>query len=120
MRREQPARIQVTLDVRSTHLRLTTVTYHRVLFLRHLLTAAQVIPQSVATLATCRLTEVVSLADISDVYNVSTGHDPDEFIIRKIRHGITLYFSSPARDSIIKARPSQPEIACNLLILILL
>ena len=62
----------------------------------------QVIPQSVATLSTCKLTEIVSLADISDVYNVSTGQDPDEFIIRKIRHGITLYFSSPARDAIIK------------------
>ena len=42
------------------------------------------------------------MADISDVYNVSTGQDPDEFIIRKIRHGITLYFSSPMRDSIIR------------------
>ena len=42
------------------------------------------------------------MADISDVYNVSTGQDPDEFIIRKIRHGITLYFSSPVRDAIIK------------------
>lgn len=42
------------------------------------------------------------MADISDVYNVSTGQDPDEFIIRKIRHGITLYFSSPMRDAIIR------------------
>lgn len=54
------------------------------------------------TPATRKLTEIVSLADISDVYNVSTGQDPDEFIIRKIRHGITLYFSSPMRDAIIK------------------
>ena len=60
------------------------------------------------------------MADISDVYNVSTGHDPDEFIIRKIRHGITLYFSSPARDSIIKVRTPRPEIACDILMLILL
>lgn len=74
----------------------------------------QIIPQSVATLATCRLTEIVSLTDISDVYNVSTGQDPDEFIIRKIRHGITLYFSSPMRDAIIKVcivgRP--PYVVC--------
>ena len=60
-----------------------------------------------ATLTTCKLTEIVSLADISDVYNVSTGQDPDEFIIRKIRHGITLYFSSPMRDAIIKVRSSR-------------
>jgi hypothetical protein len=33
MRREQPARIQVTVDVRATHLRLTTVTHHAILFL---------------------------------------------------------------------------------------
>ena len=57
-----------------------------------------------ATFSTRKLTEIVSLADISDVYNVSTGQDPDEFIIRKIRHGITLYFSSPMRDSIIRVR----------------
>ena len=59
-----------------------------------------------ATPATRKLTEIVSLADISDVYNVSTGQDPDEFIIRKIRHGITLYFSSPMRDAIIKVHHS--------------
>lgn len=103
MRREQPARIQVTLDVRATHIRLTTVTHHIIfppsLPADHL---SQIIPQPVATPATRKLTEVVSLVDISDVYNVSTGQDPDEFIIRKIRHGITLYFSSPVRDSIIK------------------
>jgi neurofibromin 1 len=40
--------------------------------------------------------------DVSDVYNISTGFDPNEFIIRRIRHGVTLYFSSPQRDTIIK------------------
>jgi hypothetical protein len=68
----------------------------------------------VATLSTCKLTEIVSLADISDVYNVSTGQDPDEFIIRKIRHGITLYFSSTMRDAIIKVHVSH-HAACHVL-----
>lgn len=61
----------------------------------------------------------MSLADISDVYNVSTGQDPDEFIIRKIRHGITLYFSSPMRDAIIKVHISH-EIARRVLTRLLL
>jgi len=68
----------------------------------------------VATFTTCKLTEIVSLADISDVYNVSTGQDPDEFIIRKIRHGITLYFSSPMRDAIIKVDISHGAV-CSVL-----
>ena len=50
----------------------------------------------------CRATEIIALADISDVYNVSTGHDANEFIIRKIRHGTTLYFTSLDRDNIVK------------------
>lgn len=54
-----------------------------------------------STLA-CRATEIILLSDISDVYNVSTGHDPHEFIIRKIRQGSTLYFTSPYRDAIVK------------------
>jgi hypothetical protein len=66
----------------------------------------QIVPQPVATPITCKLTEIVPLADISDVYNVATGQDPDEFIIRKIRHGITLYFSSPMRDALIKVHCS--------------
>ena len=72
-----------------------------------------------ATLTTRKLTEIVSLADISDVYNVSTGQDPDEFIIRKIRHGITLYFSSPMRDAIIKVHIPH-ETACRVLTRLLL
>jgi hypothetical protein len=61
----------------------------------------------------------MSLSDISDVYNVSTGQDPNEFIIRRIRHGVTLYFSSPLRDTIVKvSRPTllpfklTPELKC--------
>ncbi len=52
----------------------------------------------------CRATEIIPLADISDIYNVATGHDANEFIIRKIRHGTTLYFTSSTRDSVVKVR----------------
>ena len=40
--------------------------------------------------------------DVSDTYNVSTGRDPHEFIIRRSRQGATLYFSSSSRDNIVK------------------
>lgn len=50
--------------------------------------------------------ELIPLVDISDAYNVSTGHDPSEFVIRKTRQGSTLYFVSPARDAIVKVSPS--------------
>ena len=50
----------------------------------------------------CRATEIIPLVDISDVYNVQTGQDAFEFIIRKIRHGSTLYFTSQQRDLIVK------------------
>ncbi|KAH8096624.1 hypothetical protein BXZ70DRAFT_945419 [Cristinia sonorae] len=83
MRHNHPMRVPVTLEVATTHLRITTMK-----------------PSS--TLA-CRATEIILLSDISDVYNVSTGHDPHEFIIRKIRQGSTLYFTSPLRDTIVKA-----------------
>ncbi|THH31919.1 hypothetical protein EUX98_g2275 [Antrodiella citrinella] len=83
MRHNHPMRVPVTLQVATTHLRITTMK-----------------PSS--TLA-CRATEIIHLSDISDVYNVSTGHDPHEFIIRKIRQGSTLYFTSPMRDVIVKA-----------------
>lgn len=46
--------------------------------------------------------EMIPLTDISDAYNVSTGHDPNEFVIRKTRQGSTLYFVSGARDIIVK------------------
>lgn len=52
----------------------------------------------------CKATDIISLTDINDVYNVSTGHETHEFIIRKTRHGTTMYFSSLARDSIVKVR----------------
>lgn len=59
----------------------------------------------ISNLLSCKATELVPLCDINDVYNVSTGHDSYEFIIRKIRQGVTLYFSSPYRDNIVKVVP---------------
>lgn len=49
----------------------------------------------------CLLNEIILLTDIGDVYNVSTGQDINEFIIRKSRYGGTLYFSSADRDLIV-------------------
>lgn len=49
----------------------------------------------------CQSTEVIPLTDVSDVYNVSTGVEQNEFIIRR-RQGITVYFSSAAREIIVK------------------
>ena len=45
--------------------------------------------------------DLIPLTDVSDVYNVSTGQELDEFIIRR-RQGVTVYFSSPSREIIVK------------------
>lgn len=58
--------------------------------------------QSISPGLSCRATEIIPLADISDVYNVSTGSDVHEFIIRRNRHGVTTYFTSTQRDMIVK------------------
>ena len=50
----------------------------------------------------CKTVEVVPFQDIGDIYNVSTGRDVNEFIIRRNRNGGTLYFSSAERDAIVK------------------
>ncbi|KAG8870177.1 Ras GTPase activating protein ira2 [Serendipita sp. 405] len=49
----------------------------------------------------CHINEIILFADIGDVYNVSTGHDANEFIVRRSRYGGTLYFSSLERDAIV-------------------
>ncbi|KAJ3504772.1 hypothetical protein NLJ89_g7765 [Agrocybe chaxingu] len=49
----------------------------------------------------CKSTELIPLTDVSDIYNVSTGAEPYEFIIRR-RQGLTMYLSSPAREQIVK------------------
>ncbi|PCH40763.1 hypothetical protein WOLCODRAFT_88808 [Wolfiporia cocos MD-104 SS10] len=85
MRHAHPMRVPITLEVAQGHLRITTV---------------KALP--IGGTLSCRATEIIPLSDVNDIYNVSTGHDSYEFIIRKIRHGMTLYFSSPARDLIVK------------------
>jgi len=57
----------------------------------------------------CLLNEIILLSDIGDVYNVSTGQDINEFIIRKSRYGGTLYFSSADRDFIVHVSLSVPD-----------
>ncbi|KAG7097519.1 hypothetical protein E1B28_004862 [Marasmius oreades] len=79
------ARVAVELTVGETHVKITS---------------ARAMP--IAPGLVCRSTEIVLLAEISDVYNVQTGQEINEFIIRRSRQGDTLYFSSPARDMIIK------------------
>ncbi|EGO02251.1 hypothetical protein SERLA73DRAFT_166724 [Serpula lacrymans var. lacrymans S7.3] len=85
LRQTPQLRMPVVMEVGLTHIRITSV-------------RAQVISHSLS----CRSTEIISLADVSDAYNVSTGRDPHEFIIRRSRQGVTSYFSSPARDVIVK------------------
>lgn len=45
--------------------------------------------------------EIIHLADIGDIYNIFTGHDMNEFIVRR-RQGSTTYFFSSMRDPIVK------------------
>ncbi|KAI8982739.1 hypothetical protein BD414DRAFT_515918 [Trametes punicea] len=86
MRHTHPMRVPVTMKVASSHIRITTT---------------KALP--ISNLLSCKATEIVPLSDINDVYNVSTGHDTHEFIIRRVRQGMTLYFSSLHRDAIVKA-----------------
>ncbi|PVG03445.1 hypothetical protein CPB86DRAFT_723065 [Serendipita vermifera] len=51
----------------------------------------------------CHTNEIILLSDIGDVYNVATGHDTNEFIVRRSRYGGALYFSSHDRDTIVHA-----------------
>ncbi|KAH9927288.1 uncharacterized protein B0H18DRAFT_1161603 [Fomitopsis serialis] len=86
MRHTHPMRVPVSLEVAQGHLRITTL---------------KALP--IGGTMSCRATDIIALSDVNDIYNVSTGHETHEFIIRKIRHGATLYFSSHARDNIVKA-----------------
>ncbi|CAA7259350.1 unnamed protein product [Cyclocybe aegerita] len=77
-------RIPVVVRVGSSHIRVTSV---------------KSLPISPGL--SCKSTELIPLTDVSDIYNVSTGAEPYEFIIRR-RQGLTLYLSSPAREQIVK------------------
>ena len=81
-------RVPVTMRVAQSHIRITTT---------------KALP--ISNLLSSKATEIIPLSDINDVYNVSTGHDSHEFIIRKVRQGVTMYFSSPYRDAIVKVCP---------------
>ncbi|KAG5352330.1 hypothetical protein C0989_002775 [Termitomyces sp. Mn162] len=91
----------VILTVGTTHIRITSVRVGitRVATAHRFQVKAQVISPGLS----CKATEIIPLADISDIYNVATGMDTYEFIIRRSRGGVTEYFSSPSRDSIVKA-----------------
>ncbi|KAF8638594.1 hypothetical protein AX17_002135 [Amanita inopinata Kibby_2008] len=78
-------RMPVNLEVALTHLRVTSVR-----------------KMSISPGLLCNSTEIIPLTDVSDIYNVSTGQDLNEFIIRRSRQGITMYFASPDRDIIVK------------------
>ncbi|KAG6849386.1 hypothetical protein H0H93_008893 [Arthromyces matolae] len=82
MRVVQPRPVIITVG--TTHIRITSVR----------------LPIAELCVAT---DQIIPLADISDIYNVATGIDPSEFIIRRSRGGVTEYFASPARDQIVKA-----------------
>ncbi|KAF8450670.1 hypothetical protein L210DRAFT_3520995 [Boletus edulis BED1] len=86
MRQAHDIRMPVNMEVALTHIRITSI-------------RAVVISPTLS----CKSTEIISLADVSDAYNVSTGLNPHEFIIRLSRQGVTSYFSSPYRDNIVKA-----------------
>ena len=87
MRHAHPMRVPVTMRIAQSHIRITTT---------------KALP--ISNLLSSKATEIIPLSDINDVYNVSTGHDSHEFIIRKVRQGVTMYFSSAHRDSIVKVR----------------
>ena len=88
MRMHHAVRVPVALEVGTSHLRVL---------------ADKALP--VGPALACKPVEIIPFAEISDVYNVSSAqHDPGEFIIRKTRQAATLYFSTPARDQIVKVR----------------
>ena len=103
MRHTHPMRVPVTLAIAPSHLRITTVSHFwsSICFVM-LIALLQMKAQTIGNALSCKATEIIPLADVNDVYNISTGHDSHEFIIRKVRHGVTLYFSSPDRDTIVK------------------
>jgi neurofibromin 1 len=105
MRQAHEMRMPVTMEVADTHVRVTSVCYHHFhCGWRRLICASQIRAAVISPNLSCKSTEIISLADVSDAYNVSTGLDPYEFIIRRSKQGVTSYFSSPQRDSIVKVR----------------
>ncbi|CAL1700085.1 unnamed protein product [Somion occarium] len=85
MRLSQPLHAPIHLEVAASYLRITTMR-----------------PVSYCRTQKAKAIEIIPLTDVSDAYNVSTGHELNEFVIRKTRHGSTLYFASPLREAIVK------------------
>ncbi|KAL5507799.1 IRA2 [Sanghuangporus vaninii] len=86
LRQAHLTKVPVNLAVAQSHLRIDSVK-----------------AQNVYAQFSCKTTEIIPFGDIGDIYNVATGRDANEFIIRRNRNGGTLYFSSPDRDHIVKA-----------------
>ncbi|TDL29911.1 hypothetical protein BD410DRAFT_780416, partial [Rickenella mellea] len=86
LRQAQLMKMRVDVKIAQTYIRITSV-------------KAQVIFPNLAG----KITEIVPLSDVDDIYNVTTGRDANEFIVRRSRNGGTLYFASPEREQIIKA-----------------
>jgi neurofibromin 1 len=79
-------KIPVSLVVGTTHLRITTNE-----------------PQVIFPSMQCRLTEIIYFSDIDDIYNVASGIEGNEFVIRRSRGSGTVYFASIARESVVKS-----------------
>lgn len=103
------ARIPVILRVGTSHIRVTSVNAIAAIPILYWLRQIKSLPVSPGL--SCQSTELIPLTDVSDIYNVSTGHDLHEFIIRR-RQGVTVYFSSPSREKIVKVK-IQDWIGCS-------
>lgn len=97
----------VQLLVCSTHIRVTSVSsryYSSFTIVDLSITTSlsiKIKSLPISPALSCKSTELIPLADVSDIYNVSTGHELHEFIIRR-RQGVTVYFSSQSREQIVK------------------
>ncbi|KAG8886533.1 Ras GTPase activating protein ira2 [Tulasnella sp. 331] len=92
--------LPVALQVGVTHLRITSAPIRNPRLTTNL---EKTKPKLIWGGLNSKLTEIIMLSDVDDVYNVSTGQETNEFVIRRNRSGGTMYFSSPARDAVVKA-----------------
>lgn len=102
LRQVHLVKVPADLSVAQSHIRIDSVSHLHGFSLSSLSDSIQIKAQNIYGTFCCKTTEIVPFTDIGDIYNVSTGRDAHEFIIRRNRNGGTLYFSSPERDQIIK------------------
>ncbi|KIY51663.1 hypothetical protein FISHEDRAFT_36865 [Fistulina hepatica ATCC 64428] len=88
--REHDVRSPVILGVGSSHIRITTMK-----------------AESISTTLAYKSVDIIPFNDVADVYNVSTGIESNEFIVRRRRHAVTNYFNSISRDLVVKAIRTQ-------------